>query len=150
MTQKNSNFAKKAGCEFCYLIAPSSTRALNESILPLTQTGKYQVELTCMFPPNVGSRCPTVLKNIKEKWRKKALSLGDNPTQYANTPSCDLKGNFGDRWVHCVLFECLLCTSTSFSTLQVFLSGCVRKTVKGQKTLGPRQHFQSLPEHWKF
>ena len=51
-----------------------------------------------MYPPNVGSRCPTVLKNVKEKFRRKAIKQGDRPTQYANTPSCDLKTKFGNRY----------------------------------------------------
>ena len=53
-----------------------------------------------MYPPNVGSRCPTVLKNVKEKFRRKAIKQGDRPTQYANTPSCDLKTKFGNRYEH--------------------------------------------------
>ena len=79
---------------------PSSARSPNNSIFKLTKTGNYQVELTCMYPPNVGSRCPTTLKNIKEKFRRKAIKQGDQPTQYANTPSCDSKTKFRDRWVN--------------------------------------------------
>jgi hypothetical protein len=97
LKNKDSKLARAAGCEFCYLIVPSSSRSANRPILPLTATGKFQIELTCMFPPNVGSRCPSVLKHIKEGFRRKAISLGDSPTQYANTPSCDLKGPFGSR-----------------------------------------------------
>ena len=54
-----------------------------------------------MFPPNVGSKCPKVLKRLKEKWRRKAIKLGDRPTQYSNTPSCDKKTGFGERYVLC-------------------------------------------------
>jgi hypothetical protein len=95
LRNKESKAARRAGCEFCYLVAPTSSRP--DSILPLTNTGKYQIELTCMYPPNKGSRCPAVLQNVKESFRRRAIELGDQPTQYANTPSCDLKGKFRDR-----------------------------------------------------
>ena len=52
-----------------------------------------------MFPPDVGSKCPKVLKRLKEKWRRKAIKLGDRPTQYSNTPSCDKKTRFGERYI---------------------------------------------------
>ena len=97
LKHKESKLARKAGCEFCYLIVPSSARSPDNSIFKLTKVGNFQVELTCMYPPNVGSRCPKVLKNIKEKFRRHAIHLGDSPTQYANTPTCDLKTKFRDR-----------------------------------------------------
>ena len=100
---KETAQARKAGCEFCYLIVPSSNRPPEKQILPLTFSGTYQVELTCMFPPDVGSKCPKVLKRLKEKWRRKAIKLGDRPTQYSNTPSCDKKTRFGERYVWSLL-----------------------------------------------
>ena len=96
---KETAQARKAGCEFCYLIVPSSNRPPEKQILPLTFSGTYQVELTCMFPPDVGSKCPKVLKRLKEKWRRKAIKLGDRPTQYSNTPSCDKKTRFSERYL---------------------------------------------------
>ena len=99
LKNKESEFAKQAGCEFCYLVVPSSSRSPKNPIFKLTKTGKYQMDLTCMYPPNVGSRCPTVLKNIKEKFRRKAIKLGDSLTQYANTPSCDIKTKFQNRYI---------------------------------------------------
>lgn len=108
LRNKESEAARKAGCEFCYLIAPSSSRPTSESILPLTDTGKYQIELTCMYPPNSGSKCPQVLKKVKEMFRRRAIALGDNPTQYSNTPSCDLKGQFGDRYFSPGVYDRLL------------------------------------------
>ena len=60
----------------------SSNRPPNQSILPLTYVGTYQVELTCTYPPNVGSKCPKVLKNLKETWRRKAIELGDSDAMY--------------------------------------------------------------------
>ena len=59
LKNKESEFAKQAGCEFCYLVVPSSSRSPKNPIFKLTKTGKYQMDLTCMYPPNVGSRCPT-------------------------------------------------------------------------------------------
>jgi len=89
--------AKESGCDLCYLIAHSSTRPPEKSIFPLTNTGKFQFELTCMFPPNSGSKCPQILKHVKQKWQSNAIKLGDRPTQYANTPSCDKYSAFGKR-----------------------------------------------------
>ena len=90
--------AKESGCDLCYLIAHSSTRPPEKSIFPLTNTGKFQFELTCMFPPNSGSKCPKILKHVKHKWQANAIKLGDRPTQYANTPSCDKYSAFGNRY----------------------------------------------------
>ena len=42
---KDSKMARKAGCEFCYLIVPSSTRSPNNPIFKLTNTGNYQAYL---------------------------------------------------------------------------------------------------------
>ena len=81
------------------MLAHSSTKHYENQIFPLTFTGSFQFELTCMFKPDSGSKCPKVLKNIKEQWRTKAINLGDRPTQYANTPSCDKKTSFGERYL---------------------------------------------------
>ena len=99
LKNKESEFARQAGCDFCSLVVGSSSRSPKNPIFKLTQTGKYQMDLTCNYPPNVGSRCPTVLKNIKEKFRRKAIKLGDSLTQYANTPSCDIKTKFQNRYL---------------------------------------------------
>ena len=42
---KDSKMARKAGCEFCYLVVPSSTRSPNNPIFKLTNTGNYQAYL---------------------------------------------------------------------------------------------------------
>jgi hypothetical protein len=52
------------GCEFCYLVAQSS---LKDKFLPLTDGGKFQIELTCTYPPDVNVTCPKVLKDIKKE-----------------------------------------------------------------------------------
>ena len=40
---KNKPAVKKAGCEYCYLVVPSTNK---EKFLPLTDVGKFQIELT--------------------------------------------------------------------------------------------------------
>lgn len=47
---KDSKMARKAGCEFCYLIVPSSTRSPNNPIFKLTNTGNYQAYLYSIYP----------------------------------------------------------------------------------------------------
>ena len=65
-----------------------------------------------MFPPNVGSKCPKVLKNIKEQWRRKSIQIGDRPTQYYNIPSCDKDKTLrsGERYFNPDVYEELLKT----------------------------------------
>lgn len=92
---KNKPSVKKAGCEYCYLVVPSTVK---ESFLPLTDVGKFQIELTCSYPPNANVACPHVLRDIKEELVKRALYQGDTPTQYLNTPTCDYRGDFGNRY----------------------------------------------------
>ena len=105
---RDTKTALKSGCEFCYLIVPSSNR--KENILPLTFTGPFQIELTCMYDPRGHSRCPRILRNVKDLFRRKALALGDRPTQYANTPSCDKKTGFSERYFSPGIYEKLLAT----------------------------------------
>lgn len=99
LKNKNSYVAKKSGCEFCYLIVPSTMRrdGIDPPILSLTRTGSFQVELTCSYPPNVNSRCPQVLHNAKEQFYRNAIKQGDKPTQYYNTPSCDKDQTAGEK-----------------------------------------------------
>ncbi len=86
----------KAGCDFCYFIVVSTSHP-ERNILELVDTGIYQVELTCTYRPYAHKKCPAVLKRIKEQFVRKAIALGDTPTQYVNTPSCDVRGDFGTR-----------------------------------------------------
>ena len=92
---KNKPSAKKAGCDYCYLVVPSTVK---ESFLPLTDVGKFQIELTCTYPPNINVACPKVLRDIKEELVRRTLREGDKPTQYLNTPTCDYRGDFGNRY----------------------------------------------------
>ena len=103
---RDSKAAQRSGCEFCYFILTSSNRQKN--IFPMTYTGRFQVELTCMYDPYAESRCPHILRNVKDLFRKKALARGDQPTQYANTPSCDKKVGFGERYFSPGVYEKLL------------------------------------------
>lgn len=92
---KNKPAVKKAGCEYCYLVVPSTKKA---KFLPLTDVGKFQIELTCTYPPNANVACPKILRDIKEEMVRRAVKYGDTPTQYLNTPTCDYRGDFGNRY----------------------------------------------------
>ena len=120
LKNKESEFARQAGCDFCCLVVGSSSRSPKNPIFKLTQTGKYQMDLTCNYPPNVGSRCPTVLKNIKEKFQRKAIKLGDSPTQYANTPSCDINSKFQNRYYNPGVYDRLLKTKNLWDPDNIF------------------------------
>ena len=128
------------GCEFCYLISVSSSRPSNKTILPLTYTGSYQVELTCTYPPHVGSNCPKILKNIKNRWRRQAYELGDKPTQYANTPSCDRKGKFGNRLIF-QLFLFLICITYQYYYCRYFSPGIYDKLLAVKRFWDPQNKF---------
>ena len=104
--------ARKAGCEFCFFVIHSSNRSPQNQIFNLTFSGKFQLELSCLFPPYVGSKCPKVLRNIKEQWRRKSIQIGDRPTQYYNIPSCDKDKTLksGERYFNPDVYEELLKT----------------------------------------
>ena len=108
--KKESDSARKAGCEFCFLAIVSSKRPANPKI-PLNFSGKFQFELSCMFPKEMAnSNCPKVLKNVKETLKRKAIILGDKPMQYPNTPSCDKNDSFKGRYFSLENYEKLLKT----------------------------------------
>lgn len=93
---KYSRRSMAAGCDFCYFIVVSTSRP-DRPILPLTDTGLYQIELTCTYRPYAHKKCPHMLQHVKEGFVSRAMQLGDTPTQYVNTPSCDIRGDFGTR-----------------------------------------------------
>ena len=67
----------------------------------MTETGKFQIELTCMYKPDREAvTCPRLLKNVKEKMVTSALRFGEKPSQYPNTPTCDTIGSFQERYVN--------------------------------------------------
>ena len=95
---KESDTARKAGCEFCFLTITSSKRPRNENI-PINLSGNFSYELSCMFPKEISnSNCPKVVKNVKETLKRKAIILGDTPMQYPNTPTCDKNDSFKSRY----------------------------------------------------
>ena len=85
-----------AGCDFCYFIVVSTSQP-ERPIFPIGETGRYQIELTCTYEPNKNKACPRVLQHIKEKFDRDARALGDTPTQYVNTPSCERTDDFGPK-----------------------------------------------------
>ena len=94
---KYSRRSMAAGCDFCYFIVVSTSKP-DRPILPLTDTGLYQIELTCTYRPYAHKKCPHMLQHVKEGFVSRAMQLGDTPTQYVNTPSCDLRRDFQTRW----------------------------------------------------
>ena len=110
--KKESYTARKAGCEFCFLAIVSSKRPATTKI-PIILSGSFQFELSCLFPKEItNSKCPHVLKNIKETLKRKAIILGNKPMQYPNTPSCDAKDSFKSRYFSLENYEKLLRTKT--------------------------------------
>ena len=59
--------------------------------------GKFVLEMTCLYKPNVRSRCPKVVRNAKEVFRNAGIRHGERFAQYPNTPSCDSTNDFQHR-----------------------------------------------------
>ena len=99
----------KSGCEFCFFAIVASHRLANQNI-PVVMKGPFSYELSCLYPRKEGSKCSNLMKNIKENLRSKSLQNGDKPFQYLNTPSCDLKDSFKNRYFRPGVYEKLLRT----------------------------------------
>ena len=56
--------------------------------------GQYNIEMVCLYKPNIQSKCPSVVKHAKMLFRNSAIKNGENPTQYLNTPTCDNTNDF--------------------------------------------------------
>ena len=94
---KESETARKAGCEFCFLTIWSTKRPRNKNI-PINFSGNFNYELSCMFPKeSSNSNCPKVVKYVKETLKRKAIRLGDTHMQYPNIPLCDKNDSFKSR-----------------------------------------------------
>ena len=106
---RDSKMSLESGCEFCFFVIVASNRRPNQNI-PVVLKGTFQYELSCLYPRIRGPKCSKVLKNVKENLRHKAMQMGDKPFQYLNTPSCDLKESFKDRYFRPGVYEKLLRT----------------------------------------
>ena len=98
-----------------------------------------------MFPPNSGSKCPKILKHVKQKWQVNAIKLGDRPTQYANTPSCDKYSSFGNRCIFHSMLQKYVCIyeidETIFSFCRYFTEGVYDKLLKAKMIWDPKNIF---------
>ena len=59
--------------------------------------GKFVLEMTCLYKPNIKSRCPKVVRNAKTQFRNAGIRNGEKFAQYPNTPSCDNTNDFQQR-----------------------------------------------------
>ena len=59
--------------------------------------GNFAVALECWYKPHSKSRCPKVVRHAKTLFGNSATRHGEKLTQYSNTPSCDLTGDFHER-----------------------------------------------------
>ena len=59
--------------------------------------GKFVLEMTCLYKPNIKSRCPKIVRNAKTQFRNAGIRNGEKFAQYPNTPSCDSTNDFQQR-----------------------------------------------------
>ena len=59
--------------------------------------GRLQMEMTCLYEPNIKSKCPKVVREAKHAINSISTKNGENLTQYSNTPSCDTNTSFWKR-----------------------------------------------------
>ena len=59
----------------------------------------FQVEMTCLYKGGKGSSCPKTVYRAKTAFQNSAIRHGERLTQYYNTPSCDKKTNFKNRYL---------------------------------------------------
>ena len=99
-----TRLAAKQGCEYCFLAIVISSQNVFEKLPTFSEfrftpfeeiqpndVGNFQVELSCLYKPNINSKCPRVVRNAKRLIDKAAIHSGERLTQYYNTPSCDSK-----------------------------------------------------------
>ena len=72
------------------------------------------------YPPNANVACPRILREIKEELVRRTLREGDTPTQYLNTPTCDVRGDFGNRYWGLHSYPKLLNSKTYWDPDNVF------------------------------
>ena len=107
-----------SGCEYCFLSLltankliehPDPSRNSTNEPIPI-DFGKFQMEMTCLYEPNVKSKCPSVVRNAKELITTSAIRHGERLSQYSNTPSCDTNTSFWERYI-------------SFASVKMFFGG---------------------------
>ena len=93
--------AARSGCEFCYMSLVVSVQQIERPepirLVENNDAGKFVLEMTCLYKPNVKSRCPKFVRNTKTQFRNAAMRNGERLAQYPNTPSCDITNDFQQR-----------------------------------------------------
>ena len=92
-------------CEYCFLSLLSANEKISRTELsgnslqdPIpTDYGRLQMEMTCLYEPNVKSKCPKTVREAKRKINTLAGQNGEKLTQYSNTPSCEDGTHFWER-----------------------------------------------------
>lgn len=96
-----------SGCEYCFLSLltanklidhPDPSRNSTNEPIPI-DFGKFQMEMTCLYEPNVSSKCPNVVRNAKHMITTSATRHGERLSQYSNTQSCDRYTSFWERYM---------------------------------------------------
>ena len=104
---KNLDSAHSASfeCEYCFLSLlsandriPNSGPAASAIDMGFsTDHGRLQMEMTCLYEPDSKSKCPSIVREAKQKINFLSSRNGERLTQYSNTPSCDNGTNFWKR-----------------------------------------------------
>ena len=107
-----SRRSARLGCEYCLLAIVASNMDVFTKLPSFSEfrftpfreiqpndVGNFQLELSCLYKPNVQSKCPQIVRNAKRLFTRSAARSGEKLTQYYNTPSCDSKDrNFQNRY----------------------------------------------------
>ena len=96
----NSELSVQSECELCWLVLVITKPDLYTNIFPselfspptelATERGNLQFDLSCLYKPNIQSKCPKMVRRLKLLLKNSAIRNGEKLTQYSNTPSCDL------------------------------------------------------------
>ena len=104
---KNLDSAHSASfeCEYCFLSLLSANDRISHlgpavSAIDMgfsTDHGRLQMEMTCLYEPDIKSKCPSIVRDAKQEINLLSSRNGERLTQYSNTPSCDNGTNFRKR-----------------------------------------------------
>ena len=104
--------------------------------------------MTCLYKGGRGSSCPKTVYRAKTAFQNSAIRHGERLTQYYNTPSCDKKTNFKNRYSikgFCLLTICKKCFYNTFISKisNSIILGIGRKSITSQcwrpKNIGIQQ-----------
>ena len=83
-------------CEFCFMSLYQTKGPDPNDIFMLA--GNYGAQMECWYVPRTHSKCPRIVRRVKDLARNLALrNSGDILTQYSNTQTCDSTKDFENR-----------------------------------------------------